>query len=184
MHFLKKHWGNLLLLLFIALLFIPQTGMPIKVLINRIVAFSPSALDEGETIALKELDWSLMDLEGNQLDMAKSQGRVIVVNQWATWCPPCIAEMPSLERLYQEYGERVDFYFVSQEQPEKLSQFLIKKQWDLPVYIPRESPPAGMEGNSLPTTYLIDKNGTVRIRKTGSAKWDSKGVKELLDELL
>jgi len=184
MQFLKKHWSNLLMLLFLALLFIPQTAMPIKVFVNSVFAFSPSQLDVDEQTHLADLSWNLVDLEGNRVDLADSEGRVILINQWATWCPPCVAEMPSLQALFADYGGEVDFYFVSQEPAETLVNFLIKKELNIPVFMPAEAPPAGIEGRALPTTYLIDKEGKIVIREEGAARWDSEKVRALVDTLL
>ena len=184
MTFLKKNWGNILFIIFIALLFIPQTGMPIKVLVNRIIAFSPSEVDEEERILIQDYQWHLTSLEGNRVNFSEAKGKVILVNLWATWCPPCVAEMPSLQKLYDSYGDRVNFYFVSSESPEKLETFLQKKNYTLPVYVENQSAPEAMRTRSIPTTFVISKEGKIVINKSGAANWDSKKVHKTLDALL
>lgn len=183
MQFIKKHWGNLLMLIFLALLFIPQTAMPIKVALNKVFAFSPSVEDDDQMVVVDDLSWRMLDLQGDKENLARSKGKLVLVNHWATWCPPCVAEMPSLQRLHQDYGHYVDFYFVSQEDPEVIQRFLQKNGWDLPVYRPAEAPPDLLSAQVLPTTYLIDQEGNIRIKETGAAKWDSETVRELLDRL-
>ncbi|MEM7187807.1 MAG: TlpA disulfide reductase family protein, partial [Bacteroidota bacterium] len=106
------------------------------------------------------------------------------INFWATWCPPCVAEMPSLQNLYDEYGDRVDFYFVSMESEEKINKFMEKKGYNFPVYIPKQQIPQTIRGNSLPTTYVISKKGGIVVDKVGAADWDSRATKELLNGLL
>lgn len=184
MEFLKKNWSNILFIILIILLIIPQTRKPIQVGLNRVIAFSPSKISEKDRETLESFNWNLVDLEGKPVNFNQSTGEVAVVNLWATWCPPCIAEMPSFQKLYREYGDRVDFYFVSSEDPDKLRLFLEKKDYSLPVYQPLSMAPAQMQSRSLPTTYVISRRGKIVVDKKGSANWNDSGFKNLLDELL
>lgn len=182
--FLKKHKGNILLLVVILLLFIPQTGTPIKVFLNRLISFSPSEIDVSKQRSIANYDWQLEDLEGTPLNFNQSEGKVVLLNVWATWCPPCIAELPSMQNLYDAYGSKVDFYFVSLESPETLQHFLQKKNYHIPVYIPKESFPEALSTSSFPTTYVISKAGAIVIDKTGAADWDSEKSKAIIEKLL
>ena len=181
---LKKHGSTILLLVLVTLLFIPQTGMPIKVFLNRLVSFSPSEIQVEKRETILDFDWTLKDLSGSDINFKQSEGKVTLVNFWATWCPPCIAEMPSFQNLYDEYSDRVDFYFVSLESPETLQKFIQKKGYQLPIYIPQEQLPDGLETNSFPTTYLISKSGEIVIDKVGAADWDSEKTKKIIEKLL
>jgi thiol-disulfide isomerase/thioredoxin len=182
--FFKKHGSTFLLLLLVALLFIPQTGTPIKVFFNRLIAFSPSeiAVEKQETIT--DYTWKLEDLKGNTAHFTSAEAKVTLVNVWATWCPPCIAEMPSMQALYNKYGTEVSFYFVSLETPETLKRFMEKKGYTFPVYTTNDRFPEPLETNSFPTTYLISKKGKVVINKKGAADWDSDNVYATIDALL
>ena len=184
MEFLKKNWSNILLIAFIVLLFIPQTRKPLQVGLNRLIAFSPSTVSEKDREALDNYNWNLRKLDGTPVNLSQSTGRVAIINLWATWCPPCIAEMPSFEKLYEDYGNKVDFYFVSSEEAEKLHRFLEKKNYRLPVYQPLSMPPGQMQSTSLPTTYLLSKNGKIVVDKKGSANWNDSGFRKTLDNLL
>ncbi len=184
MHFIKKNWSNILFALVIVLLIIPQTGMPIKVFVTRLIAFSPSEVDEKDIVVLNDYRWNLTKLEGSQVNFVQSKGKVTLINLWATWCPPCVAEMPSLQKLYNRYGDRVDFYFVSSEESPRLQKFLQKKEYDLPVYIERHAPPALLQTTSIPTTYVISKSGQIVVNETGAADWNSEKVYEILDALV
>ncbi len=182
--FLTKHWSNILIVAIIALLFIPQTGMPIKVFFNKLIAFSPSKISVEKQETLEDYQWTLKTIAGNETNLASSKGKVALINLWATWCPPCVAEMPSLQNLYNEYGDQVDFYFVSSESSEKLKKFMAHKGYDFPVYVHSYKAPGMLEASSIPTTYVLSKSGKIVIDKTGAANWDSTRVKNLLDELL
>ncbi len=168
----------------LVLLLIPATGVPIKVFINRLIAFSPSTISEDDRKSLDTYEWELESLEGSRVNLNQSRGKVIVINIWATWCPPCLAELPSLQHLYKLYGDQVDFYFVSQEPKEVLSRFLWKNGYQIPVYRIRQKMPESIETSSLPTTYVISKDGEIIMDETGAAKWDSERVIELMDTLL
>ncbi|MHA6280288.1 TlpA family protein disulfide reductase [Salinimicrobium sp. CAU 1759] len=184
MEFLKKNWSNILFIILIVLLLIPQTRKPIQVTMNRIISFSPSKIAEDEREILEDYDWNLVNLEGHPVNFRSSIGEVAVINLWATWCPPCIAEMPSFQKLYNEYGDKVNFYFVSTEETEKLEQFLKKKDYRLPVYQPIDMAPQKLQSRTLPTTFVISREGKIAVSKKGSANWNDSGFKELLDELL
>ena len=184
MNFLKKNWSNLLFAVIIALLLIPQTSMPIKVFFSRLTAMSPSEVDKKDSVILTEYHWNLTSLDGKKVDFTQSEARVTLVNLWATWCPPCVAEMPSLQKLYDSYGDKVDFYFISSEAPEKLQKFLQKKGYNFPVYLETKRPPAVLQTKSIPRTFLISKEGKIVIDESGAADWNSEKVKKIMDELI
>lgn len=184
MKFLKKNWSNILFILFIILLLVPQTRKPIQVTLNRLIAFSPSEISKENRDVLDNYDWRLRNLEGNLTDFNNTRGEVTLVNLWATWCPPCIAEMPSFQKLYDDYGEQVNFYFISSEEEEKLLQFVNKKEYDLPIYQPFSKTPEKLRSNSLPTTYLLSRNGEIVVAKKGAANWNDRSFRRLLDDLI
>ena len=182
MEFLKKNWSNLLFIFLIIILILPQTRKPVQVHINRIFAFSPSEISEEEREKLEDYDWVLKKIGGDQENLSSSEGKVTIVNLWATWCPPCIAEMPSFQKLYNDYSGKADFYFVSSEEPEKLENFLGKHNYSFPVFIPASPAPDVLQSNSLPTTYVISKSGEILVEKTGAADWNDEDFREKLDE--
>jgi len=184
MKFLKKNWSNLLFGIFILAMIIPQTRMPIQVFLQRIISFSPSEIDKEDRTLLKDYNWNLTHLDSGTINLSKSEGKVVLINFWATWCPPCVAEMPELQELYDTYGDRVDFYFITNEAPNTINFFLEKKGYDLPVYLQTEPSPKVLASSSLPTTYVISKSGEIVMRKTGAASWNSDSVHEVLDGLL
>lgn len=184
MNFLKKNWSNILFILVILLLLIPQTRKPIQVTLNRLIAFSPSEISKEKREILEDYSWRLQDLNGEMHYFGEAEGEVVLVNFWATWCPPCIAEMPSFQKLYDDYGDKVRFYFVSSEEKERLQPFLEKKGYELPVYQPLSATPEKMRSNTLPTTYLISKKGELVVDKKGAANWNDDNFRNLLDELL
>ena len=146
--------------------------------------YTPSEIDVEDIHTLDDYQWNLSSLNSGNTNLSGSEGKVTLISFWATWCAPCIAELPYLEKLYDNYKDKVDFYFVSDEESAILQNFLKKKEYDIPVYIPLESSPALLEIRSLPTTFLISKSGEIVIRETGAASWNNERVHLLIDELL
>lgn len=182
--FFKKQGSNIGLIILLLLFLIPQTRKPIQVAVNKIFAFSPSELSSKKQKKVAYLDWKLRDLEAQTTNLMQSEGKVVLINLWATWCPPCIAEMPSFQKLFDDYGDRVEFYFISSEENATITRFLDKKQYDFPVYQPVSSIPEQLQSNSLPTTYVISKNGNLTVEEYGTADWNSNKFRKLLDKLL
>lgn len=179
----RKHWSTIALAIMAILFFIPQTSMPIKVFYNKLLAFSPSEIDKEEQVVLQDYDWNLIT-EDNAVNLKRSKGKVTLINMWATWCPPCVAEMPSLQSLYDDYGDQVDFYFVTAEEQAIVNAFMKKKGYTMPIYLQKFSPPAQLQGRSIPTTFLIGKDGKIVIKKTGAADWNSESTRAVVQELL
>jgi thiol-disulfide isomerase/thioredoxin len=184
MKYLQKHWSTILFVLFIILMIIPQTRMPIQVFLQRTISLSPSEIEKEDRTVLKDYNWKLSDLNSNNVNLRESKGKVILINFWATWCPPCVAEIPELQELHDHYKDKVDFYFVTNDNPKKINLFLNNKGYDLPVFRPLEESPRVLASKSLPTTYLISKKGEIIMRKVGAASWNSDKVHQTINDLL
>ncbi|MGV8829164.1 MAG: TlpA family protein disulfide reductase [Breznakibacter sp.] len=130
------------------------------------------------------MDWSITSLEGETVRLQFPSGKPALINFWATWCPPCIAELPALQRLYDQYQGKVDFYFISDEDPQTLKAFLEKKGYTIPVYTIGQNVEGKLHSRSIPATFLIAPNGRLIMNKTGAAKWDGNKVKKTINELL
>lgn len=183
-HWVKKHYGNIIFVLLITILIIPQTRMPVQVFLQRLLAGSPNIIEKNKQVQLSNYDWNLQTLENTYVNFSTSTNKVAVINFWATWCPPCVAEMPSLQKLFDQYGAKVDFYFIAAEDESVIRNFLNQKNYTIPVYIEQSATPDQLKSTAYPTTYIIAKNGRIVMDKTGAANWNSAKVKELLDTLL
>lgn len=182
--FLRRHAGDIALVIMILLFLIPQTRKPIQVTANRLFAGSPDEVAEAKREKISDYNWRLHKLDGTTTNFSEVKGEVIVLNFWATWCPPCVAEMPSFQKLYEDYGDRVAFYFVSQEEEASLNRFLEKKEYTVPVYRSLTRIPEQLVSNSLPTTYVISRSGEIVVDKTGAADWNTEEFREMLDGLI
>lgn len=121
-------------------------------------------------------------LNGNTL-----KDKVVFINIWATWCPPCIAEMPSINDLYKKYKTNTHIIFLLVDADGNLAkseQFMKIKNFDLPVHISSGALPGEWFGGSLPTTVILDKNGKIVYQHTGAANYNSKKFNNFIDGLL
>lgn len=176
---------NFLFLIIVAVLIIPQTRLPIQVLLHKGLALiSPSVTNENKQIGLENYNWNLKDINGSDFNFREVKGKVVLINFWATWCPPCIAEMPSMQLLYDDYKDKVDFVFVSSESEVTINTFLKKNEYSFQVFNPISEPPKHLNIKSIPRTFLIDKKGNIVIDKSGAANWNSDSVRKTIDRLL
>ena len=182
-NFLRKRWSDILLGLFLVLMIIPQTRQPVQVFIQRLIAFSPSTIEKPNRENLQDYNLIIQNEKGQNFNLADHKGEVIILNFWATWCPPCIAEMPDFQKLYTDYGDKVQFYFVTQDKWELINKFEDKRKYQLP-YFQLIQPNNRLNYTQLPTTYVLDKEGGIVLEKTGVADWDSKSFRITLDELI
>jgi thiol-disulfide isomerase/thioredoxin len=127
---------------------------------------SPSAVSA-------DYDWTIQSLDGQDFKMANAKGKVVFLNFWATWCSPCVAEMASIQRLYEKLKDKgVVFACISNEETSKVSRFVRRKSYTFPIYTMRGSPPAVFNTQRVPTTFMLSRDGRIALKHIGSAKWD------------
>ncbi len=185
----KKRWWTIVLdfvfaALVVAMLF-PATRKPLSAFLIRQTLFSPSEQDK--VVYLSEADWGMTfesKVEKEIITLAEFKGKPVFLNFWATWCPPCIAEMPSIQGLYDQYKGDVAFILVSNEPLDVVQAFFEKHRYSFPIYSLQSGVPAIFETSTIPSTYLIGPGGRLLISKTGAAKWNSGKMKSLLDDLI
>ncbi|MDD7885011.1 TlpA disulfide reductase family protein [Flavivirga sp. 57AJ16] len=175
---------NVIYLVVIAVLIIPQTRQPIQILLHKGLAlFAPSVIKDTKQASLTNYNWKLKNGQ-SIFNFEETKGEVVLVNFWATWCPPCLAEMPSMQALYNDYRDRVKFVFVSNEDSTVTNPFLSENNYTFKVYMPLTKYPEPFDVTSIPRTFLIDKQGHIVIDKLGAANWDSDTVRKTIDALL
>ena len=150
-------------------------------------ASANSAAIESISEAMVANDFLLQDLSGKTVKFSSLKNKVIFLNIWATWCPPCVAEMPGIQGLYDKVkgNKNIAFVMLSVDQNgmDKVKRFVAKKGYTFPVYLPASGVPATFETRSIPTTFILSKDGKVAARHDGMANYDTKEVKEYLEKL-
>jgi peroxiredoxin len=132
--------------------------------------------------------FSLRNLKGNLEGLDDHSGKVIVVNFWATWCIPCIKEMPSFESLYRRYrSQGLTLLAVSLDKGDsnKVQEFADKYKLSFPILLDTEGVAEKLYPSfSIPFTYVIDKQGRVVARVDGAKNWESSETFEAVEHLL
>ena len=177
---------NIIFLVVIAILIIPQTREPIQVLLHKGLSYinKSSLIDKEERFSVSYSNWKLKSDANTSLDFKETKGKVVFINFWATWCPPCIAEMPSLQALYADYNEKVVFLFVTNDDFEAVEKFKAKKEFNFEVFKPLNQVPEVLTTTSIPRTFVINKYGDVVIDESGAIDWNSETVRRQLDLLI
>ena len=130
---------------------------------------------------------ALTDLSGRAVDLHSLQGRVVLVNFWATWCEPCIAEMPSIARLRaNRSGRPFEVLAVNYgESRAKIQSFLEKEKLDLTVLLdPDETAADAWGAKGLPMSFLVDANGKIRYWVFGERDWTGADSTNAVDRLI
>tara|TARA_R110002050_G_scaffold286121_2_gene436383 strand:- start:183916 stop:184368 length:453 start_codon:yes stop_codon:yes gene_type:complete len=122
----KEKIINLIIILGIGVVLFTPTGFELKVILNRFLSFSPTELKSDDQRVLLDYNWQLSSQDRVAHNFNEYNDKVVVLNFWATWCPPCVAEMPSFQKLYNDYGDRVTFLFLATDEEEKVASFLKK----------------------------------------------------------
>lgn len=125
----------------------------------------------------------MITINGDRTSLKEYEGKTIFLNFWATWCPPCIAEMPNIQDLYEDISENESIVFVMlslDEDHEKARSFVERKEFTMPVYFLQGRQPGVYNSTVVPTTYVISPEGNIVLEKRGMAKYNTSGFKDFL----
>jgi thiol-disulfide isomerase/thioredoxin len=126
---------------------------------------------------------SFLDLEGNRVDLEDYKGKTVFINLWATWCPPCRAEMPHIESLYKKVSEQENLEFLMialDKEFEKSKDFIDKKGFTFPVVHASYGLNNALQSQSIPTTLVVDPNGEIVFYQEGMSNFDTQEFREFL----
>ncbi len=136
---------------------------------------------------VKAKDFTLEDLKGSAVSLRDFEGKVIFLNFWATWCPPCRIEMPDMEKLWQKFQDE-DFVILAvnlRERKDKVSSFVKENGYTFPVLLDSGGEVANTYGiTAIPTTYLLDPRGRTVGKALGARHWASDDAFKLIEHLL
>ena len=129
------------------------------------LATQPTSETEGESKANAAPDFTVYDLDGNAHTLSEFKGKPVILNFWASWCGPCVSEMPEFQEFYDKYGQDIHFVLVNltdgrQETVESASGFIAEAGYTFPVYFDTDIDAAMKYGvSAVPVSYFIDAEG-------------------------
>ena len=136
----------------------------------------------------KAPDLTLSSLDGDLYGLDRFLGKVVLVNFWAIWCPPCIREMPSMEKAYVKFKDKgLEVLAISLDSEDfiKIKKFVMDLKLTFPIaYDPKDDAKYKYEVRSIPTTFLIDRKGNLIAYSKGPREWDSAAATDLMKYML
>jgi thiol-disulfide isomerase/thioredoxin len=140
----------------------------------------------GKTTEVVTQSLLFKNTDGKVIDLQEKRGKVIFINFWATWCPPCIAEMPSVNRLHNEFKNNENVIFIIADVDNnfiKSTAFMKEKKFSLPVYSLAGDIPREYFSGTLPTTIILDKSGNIAFQHEGLADYSSDKMIEYIKKM-
>ena len=182
MNFVKKNIFYLIATAILIILFaFPEVKLKIKDLFFPVAAVENAVKlnDADYDIQLKGINTTstnLKNLKGNKL---------VLLNFWGTWCPPCRKEWPSIEALYQNRKDKIEFVLIAmQDKEEDVVKFIKENNYTAPVYIAQTPINDKILPRVFPTTFLLNENGRILLKEDATKDWNSDSVNKFIDQIL
>lgn len=163
-----------------------QRGLLATGVMNPNVERVEETLETNEAAVIKaDFNLQLVNSKGEKVSMEQYRGKTIFINFWATWCPPCVAEMPGINDMYNDIDkDKIEVLMVSFDRKfEKAIQYKSKNSFDFEVYAPATAIPQMYNSPSIPTTFIIDSKGDLVFTHKGMADYNRTDFKEFLKSL-
>lgn len=183
-------WLVLAAVVFIPALRVPvvgtlQRGLLATGLMQPTLPAAPTPVPVVATATAAYPDVPLLTLDGQPTNLQALRGKTVFFNIWATWCPPCVAELPGIQALYEKVDrQKVAFVLVSFDRnPKKAQAFVRRKGYTVPVYFPAAPLPPAFDSQAIPTTLILTPDGRIATRHEGMADYDSPKMKAYLEGL-
>jgi len=184
----KKRGLSVLLISFlIIIIFIPDAKSLLLQQLVSVGLFKAEIKKNGVNNLSETASFSFTNSAGITATTAGLKGKVLFINFWASWCPPCRAEMPSLDELYKKLqnDDRFVFLFINEDEDKsKAIKYLEKNHFTIPLYSRLGNVPNEIFSGTLPTTVVINKDGKVVFKHEGLAGYNTEAFIRQLEDLL
>lgn len=138
---------------------------------------------DGPKLSRNTYNMPLTTPDEAEVRLSKFKGKVLFVNVWASWCPPCVAEMPTIETLYNNVSdnENIKFLLISMDEKHKDAiDFMEGRKFPMPYYFPTSGMPRVFQSSYIPSTYVVSKEGKIIYKNEGIADYSSEAFREWL----
>lgn len=184
----KKNIGNALFIsLFLVVILVPSAKALVLQGLMEVGLFKPSIATTSNSKTTLDLgSIKFKDSKNQIISLADLKGKVIFLNFWATWCPPCLAEMPSINQLHQQFigDEEVVMLLIDADANFNKSQaYFYRKKYKMSIFAAASSIPQELFNGSLPTTLVFDKKGRLVYNGVGVANYASPKFVSFIKEL-
>ncbi|REA60105.1 TlpA family protein disulfide reductase [Dyadobacter luteus] len=194
MNIVKKKWFSIsnittgVMVVFLAAMILnPEVKAWTIQTLMKVGLFQPKIGKQPDDVSTDPLPNALFrDGDGKTIDLASLKGKVIFINFWATWCPPCIAEMPSIDALYRKFKDNDNVVFLMvdvDDNYEKSASFMKKHHYALEVMSPANEIPTVFMQGAIPTTVILSKEGKMVYRQEGAADYNSPELVDMISKL-
>lgn len=133
------------------------------------------------------IDFPFRTLDGTRMHLAATKGKIVFVDLWGTWCIQCVAEMPTVQALYDHFRNDPDvtFLIISRlDSAESVRRYARRNHFDLPFYTTDDADiPASMQLHQFPATFLYSPDGVMMAKHTGAADWSAPSVVSYINSL-
>lgn len=192
---LRKYFSasNIIFIVLMVLVVVTWINPAAKVELIRglmaVGAFKPDPDDYARNHKVVESlpDYNYRDTSGNIIALSGLKNKVVFANYWATWCPPCLAEMPSMNKLYMRFKNNPNIVFIMVDTDNDLPRsiaYMKANHYSLPLYTAVDKFPDALLDGTIPTTLIFGKDGKLKYKHTGAADYNSSNFEEFLEKLV
>ena len=183
MEFLKKNW-----IYFVLIVVLSAFAMikPLRDFVSEQMAMSPTVEKINNETMLSDdvLNIDLKGINTTSTNLKNLRGKVLLLNFWGTWCPPCRTEWPTIQKLYDLKKDKVEFALIAmQDKEEDVKKFLKENNYTVPVYIAESPLDPKILPSAFPTTYLIGIDGRILKKEDSSMDWSKDSILEFIDNV-
>ncbi|WP_336732568.1 TlpA family protein disulfide reductase [Chryseobacterium sp. VD8] len=185
---IRKNWSTVIMIAVLILLWVnPDAKAWVMRQMISTGLFNSKIEEKTENSSLLPPNFSVKNERGEIIETSQLRGKVVFINFWASWCPPCRAEFPSVQKLYDRYRSNEDMVFLTVNLDDEMilgKKYLQKEKFSIPFLVPNDSIPKELYSGSIPTTTVLDKTGKIRMHHSGMADYSKDSFYKEIDGLL
>lgn len=185
---IRKNWSTVIMIAVLILLWVnPDAKAWVMRQMISTGLFNSKIEEKTEESSLVPPNFSVKNENGEITETSQLRGKVVFINFWASWCPPCRAEFPSVQKLYDRYRSNEDMVFLTVNLDDELilgKNYLQKEKFTIPFLVPNSSIPKELYSGSIPATTILDKTGKIRMHHSGMADYSKASFYQEIEQLL